>query len=351
MLKKLGSMFMLVAALSLSVVACAPSSSAPASNNGNNGNASEGQTKNLKVAFVIAGSISDGAFGTISYQGVQQVKEEPFIEKADFVEGVNAPTDAAKAIRDYVADGYDVVWAQSGLHSATVMEIAPEFPDTVFVTLATSPADQKFDNMWFGPNECEGGYYLAGALAAQMTESNTIGLVGGRENPLYVACSKAYEEGAKTVNPDIKVLTVFTGDYNDPIKAKEAAVSQIQSGADVFAHFQDLGMTGVVAAAEESTAAGKQVWVIGKGSDQYEQAKDVILTSVIYDYGVQMKSIAKEISEGHKSGIMPQSVAKGSVYLADFRGHVPDDVVKQMDELTEKVKSGEVKYTTQYEIE
>ncbi|MCB6342573.1 BMP family lipoprotein [Enterocloster lavalensis] len=348
MFKKLASSIVLCAALSLSMVACSPSSSTTSANHADS---SEGQAKNIKVAFVIAGSISDGAFGTISYQGVQQVKEEPFVERADFVEGVNAPTDAAKAIRDYVADGYDVVWAQSGLHSATVMEIAPEFPETVFVTLATAPADQTFENVWFGPNECEGGYYLAGALAAHMTESNTIGLVGGRENPLYVACAKAYEEGAHSVNPDIKVLSVFTGDYNDPIKAKEAAVSQIQSGADVFAHFQDLGMTGVVAAAEESTEAGKQVWVIGKGSDQYEQAPNVMLTSVIYDYGVQMKTIAREISNGKNNGVMPQSVANGSVYLADFRGHVPDDAVKAIDELTEKIKSGEVKYTTQYDIE
>lgn len=345
MFKKLGSIIMLLVVLSLSAAGCAPSSSTEAANT------SEGQAKKIKVAFVIAGSVSDGAFGTISYQGVEQVKKEAFIEKADYVEGVNAPTDAAKAIRDYVADGYDVVWAQSGLHSATVMEIAPEFPETVFVTLATSPADQTFDNVWFGPNECEGGYYLAGALAAQMTESNTIGLVGGRENPLYVACSKAYEEGAKSVNPDIKVLTVFTGDYNDPIKAKEAAVSQIQNGADAIAHFQDLGMTGVVAAAEESTEAGRQVWVIGKGSDQYEQAPNVMLTSVVYDYGVQMKSIAAEIANGKKSGVMPQSVANGSVYLADFRGHVPEDVMKNLDELTGKIKMGEVEYTTQYDIE
>lgn len=339
---------MLFVMLSVFTAACAPSSSAPAAGAADS---SDGQPKKIKAAFVLGGSISDGAFGTISYQGIEKVKEEDFIEKADYVEGVIAATDAAKAIRDYVADGYDVVWSQSGAHGAAVMEIAPQFPDTVFVTLVSPPADQTFDNVWFGLNECEGGYYLAGALAAQMTQSDTIGFVGGRENPLYVACSKAYEEGAKSVNSDIKVLTVFTSDFNDPIKAKEAAVSQIQSGADVVTHLQDLGMTGVFAAAEESTEAGKKVWVIGKGSDQYEQAPDVILTSVIMDYGVQMKDILKEVASGKKSGSMPQSVARGSVYLADFHGNVPADVEKQMNELTEKVKAGEVEYTTQYDVE
>ena len=237
------------------------------SDSGDASDTTEDGTQKLRVAFVIPGSISDGAFGTLSYAGVQAVQEEPYIEEAVYVEGIDAATDASKAIRDYVAAGYDVVWAQSGLHSASVMEIAPEFPENVFVTLAATPEDQTFDNVWFAANECESAYYAAGALAAQTTQSKVIGVVGGRENPLYVACAAAYAEGAHSVDPDVEVLTVFTGDFNDPLKAKEAAASQIQSGADVIVHFQDLGMTGVIAAAEEALAAGNQVWVIGKGVD------------------------------------------------------------------------------------
>ena len=279
------------------------------------------------------------------------MQEEPYIEEAVYVEGIDAATDASKAIRDYVAAGYDVVWAQSGLHSASVMEIAPEFPENVFVTLAATPEDQTFDNVWFAANECESAYYAAGALAAQTTQSKVIGVVGGRENPLYVACAAAYEEGAHSVDPDVKVLTVFTGDFNDPIKAKEAAASQIQSGADVIVHFQDLGMTGVIAAAEEALAAGNQVWVIGKGVDQYDQAPDVTLTSVIFDYGTAMKNILAEIANGVKSGEMPLSMANGAVYLADCRGRVSEEVEAQIATLTEQLIAGEITYTTQYDVE
>lgn len=345
MFKKITSILMSVVLLTSCLTGCASSSeSADAS--------AAGQAEKLKVAFVIPGSISDGAFGTISYQGVEAVKgETEYIEKADFIEGVTAATDASKAIRDYVADGYDVVWAQSGAHGASVMEIAPSFPETTFVTLASPPADKTFDNVWFDIVECEGAYYIAGALAAHTSKTGTIGYVGGRENPLYVACSKAYEEGAKSVNPDVKVLTVFTGDFNDPIKAKEAAVSQIQSGADVLVHLQDLGMSGVFAAAEEATTAGNKVWVIGKGSDQYDQAPEVVLTSVVMDYGAEMKNILKEVYSGKKGGSMSMDMKNGSIYLADFRGNVPEDVEKQIDELTQKVINGEVTFTTQWDIE
>ena len=149
----------------------------------------------------------------------------------------------------------------------------------------------------------------------------------------------------------MKVLTVFTGDFNDPIKAKEAAASQIQSGSDVIVHFQDLGMTGVIAAAEEALAAGDQVWVIGKGVDQYDQAPDVTLTSVIFDYGTAMKNILAEIANGVKSGEMPLSMANGAVYLADCRGRVSEEVEAQIAALTEQLIAGEITYTTQYDVE
>lgn len=337
-------MFLVGAMTALTLAGCAPSA--------DTADSSDTGSKQIRTAFIIPGSISDGAFGTLSFQGYESVKDADFMKEATYIEGVSAVTDAAKAIRDYVADGYDVVWAQSGLHSAAVMEIAPEFPDTVFVALAAAPKDETFDNVWFSALECESAYYLAGAIAAKKSETGTIGLVGGRENPLYVACSMAYEQGATDTDPNVKVLKAFTGDYNDPIKSKEAAASQIQSGADVIAHFQDLGMTGVVAAAEESTKAGSQVWVIGKGSDQYEQAPDVILTSVVYDYGVSMRNIlAKVANEGQKSGVGPISLADGSVYLADSRGRIDEETQKMVDELTQKLINGEIKYTTQYDIE
>ena len=345
MLKTLTSLFMALCLVTLLATACGSSDTGDASDTTEDG------TQKLRVAFVIPGSISDGAFGTLSYAGVQAVQEEPYIEEAVYVEGIDAATDASKAIRDYVAAGYDVVWAQSGLHSASVMEIAPEFPENVFVTLAATPEDQTFDNVWFAANECESAYYAAGALAAQTTQSKVIGVVGGRENPLYVACATAYAEGAHSVDPDVEVLTVFTGDFNDPIKAKEAAASQIQSGADVIVHFQDLGMTGVIAAAEEALAAGNQVWVIGKGVDQYDQAPDVTLTSVIFDYGAAMKNVLTEIANGVKSGEMPLSMANGAVYLADFRDRVSEEVETQIAELTEQLIAGEITYTTQYDVE
>ena len=85
--------------------------------------------------------------------------------------------------------------------------------------------------------------------------------------------------------------------------------------------------------------------------DQYDQAPDVTLTSVIFDYGAAMKNVLTEIANGVKSGEMPLSMANGAVYLADFRDRVPEEVETQIAELTEQLIAGEITYTTQYDVE
>jgi basic membrane protein A and related proteins len=303
--------------------------------------------KKLKVAFVINGSISDGSFGTQSYQAIQALKNQPFIEKADYLEGITTATDAGKAMRDFATQGYDVVWAQSGVFAAPAMEIAPQFPNTEFVVLTSPPKGQTFSNVWFVLSEYEPAYYTVGALAAKTTKSNVLGFIGGRQNPLYQACAIDYEAGAKSVNPDIKVLVAFTGDFNDPVKAKEAAVSQIQSGADVIAHALSLGSFGLFDAAK---SAASKVWVIGKDTDNYPLAPHTVLTSVVVDYQAFMPLLLKKILDGTLTGSLSMSLATKTVYLADYYNQVPADVVAFVDQVKQKAMNGEVKLTTQADI-
>ena len=97
--------------------------------------------------------------------------------------------------------------------------------------------------------------------------------------------------------------------------------------------------------------AGKQVWTIGKGSDQYDLASDVMLTSVVYDYGKSMEIILESVNNGTKSGVLPLDMTNDCVYLADFRDRVSEENQKTLNEIIEKVNAGEITYTTQYDVE
>ena len=298
----------------------------------------------LDVAFVLPGLISDGSFNAQAYKSILETEKALGMEYT-YVEGLGAPSDAEKAIRDYAAEGWSVVWAHGGQYPNAVLAVAPDFPDTTFVTLA-GPGLELPDNVWISGNDEEDGFFMAGVLAGLKTESNTIGYVGGMEIPIYAATAMAYEAGAKYVNPDVEVLIVFTGDFNDPTAAKEAAVAQIESGADVIAHSMNLGAFGLFEAAEEAEG----VWVIGKDNDQSTMAPGIVLTSVIFDYETQMQRILERIAAGEKSGYLPHSLREGTVYLAPFYGQVSDEIIVQLNEIEEKLRAGEVDFPTQLDL-
>ena len=91
-------------------------------------------------------------------------------------------------------------------------------------------------------NEDEGGY-MAGVLAASLSESGVIGVVGGREDvPPVVKLVNGYEVGAKSVNPDIQVLKIYNESFTDPDKGASDAQQFIGEGADVI--FGAGGLTG-----------------------------------------------------------------------------------------------------------
>ncbi len=299
--------------------------------------------KPLKAAFVLPGLINDGSFNTQAYNGILAVQKDLGV-KATHVEKVDTPS-APKVIRDYAAEGYDVVYAHSGTYVNAVLQVAPDFPKTTFAVLAgrgvKAPA-----NVWVSGNEFEDAYFLAGALAGRMTKTNTVGYVGGVRIPIYAAAARSFEAGVKHTNPSAKVLTAFTGNFNDPTLGKQAATAQIENGADIVASALNLGAFGLF----EAARTRKGVWVIGKDTDQKPVAPDVVLTSVILDWQLVMQHILKRVAAGEKGGYVPLNVKEGTAYLAPFYGQVPNAVVAQLDALKQDVVAGRIKYPTEADL-
>ena len=67
-----------------------------------------------------------------------------------------------------------------------------------------------------------------------LPEVGAVGWVGGMPAPNMLANLHAYEAGAKEINPGVKVMHTFIGSWFDPPKAKEAAIAQVEQGADVL---------------------------------------------------------------------------------------------------------------------
>lgn len=320
--------------------ACTSSPAAPAP---------EAQTdvkEGIRVAFVLPGIISDGSYNTQAYQAIKVVDELPGVKETAFVENKANISDAAKAVKDYVNAGYDVVWAHSGAFGPATEEVAAQFPDTTFV-IEGSPTKEALKNVWYLPADWEDTYFLAGALAGQMTKSNVVGFIGGQEFTIYAASAQSFEEGAKYVNPNVKAMKVFTGSFDDPIKGKEAASGLIEAKADVIIHAMNTGAFGLF---EAANAAEDQVWVIGKDVDQMALAPDVILTSVVLDYQFLMPKVVQGIINGEEVKTINMNMSTGVTYLAPFYGRVPTEIETKLNDVKKDLLDGKIKFTKKADL-
>jgi basic membrane protein A len=135
-------------------------------------------------------------------------------------------------------------------------------------------------------------------VAGATSHNGVIGAIGGTQLPPVVSAFKAFEAGARSVNPNVKVLTAYVGNWEDASAAKEQALAQIARGADVIFQDADAAGLGVFQAARDT----KTVRVIGSNSDQNSVAPEVTLGSVVIDLPRAMMIIARDVKKGTYKG-------------------------------------------------
>ena len=138
----------------------------------------------------------------------------------------------ARAARSRRQQKPDIIFGDAFGNEEAVRRVAKDFPKIAFVFgSGGGPSDPNvsvFDNWIHEPA------YLCGMLAGGLTKTGTIGVVGGYPVPEVNRLVNAFIAGAKEINPEAKVLVTFINSWFDPAAAKEAALAQIDAGADVL---------------------------------------------------------------------------------------------------------------------
>jgi basic membrane lipoprotein Med (substrate-binding protein (PBP1-ABC) superfamily) len=174
-------------------------------------------------------------------------------------------------------------------------------------------------------------------LAGGLTQSNTIGVVGGYPVPEVNRLVNAFIAGAKEVNPNAKVMVTFINSWFDPAAAKEAALAQIDAGADVL-YAERFGV--IEAAAENG------LWVFGNMSDQNSLAPDLVVSSPVWNMTPTVDYVINQVMTGAYTAQDLKDfsmVAKGGASLAPFHGteaKLPAELVQKVREREQQIKDG-----------
>jgi len=252
-----------------------------------------GETKAgpFKVALLTPGPISDQAWNAGAYNGLLRIRDSLGAEISNVQ--TKTPAEFEENFRQYATQGYSLVIGHGFEFQDAAERVSPDFPQTVFIVTSGDRNGPNFTGINFAFQD---GAYLAGIAAGAVTRSNTIGVIGGTELPPVKTSFDAFAKGAQAINPNVKVLTSYIGNWEDVSAGREQALAQIGQGADVIFQNADAAGLGVFQAVKESQ--DKSVYIIGANSDQNALAPNVTLGSVVIDLPHALLMIAREVKNG-----------------------------------------------------
>ncbi|MGI8923967.1 MAG: BMP family protein [Fimbriimonadales bacterium] len=289
------------------------------------------------VALITPGPVNDSGWSALAYQGLESIKFELGAETQNVV--AFSPQDIKDAMQSYAQKDFDLIIGHGYEYNQIGIEVAKDFPKTIFVS---SSGDKTATNVGTFRFNLEQGTYVLGMVAAKLSLKGTLGMVGGPNVPSIESTFQAFEAGAKSVKPSIRVLKAYTNSNDDVGAAKQQTLAFIAQGADYIIHQANAAAQGVFEACKERGA-----FAFGTNSDQAGAAPDVVIASATINAGPVFVELAKEVKDSKfKSGVRLRGMADGAVGIVwnpnpPFK--LPDDIVSEASLAVGKIVSGQLK--------
>jgi len=290
-----------------------------------------------------AGGKDDRSFNAAAWQGVQRAKRELPVVVRDAEPG--DPNSVEPALRAFAERGYDIIIGVGFSQTPIIEQVAKDYPKLDFAIVDGVSQLPNVASLIFKEHE---GSYLVGMIAARVSKTGVLGFLGGMDIPLIHKFATGYEEGARSVNPNIRVIQNYVGvtdaAWNNPGKGKEISVAQIGKGADVL--FAAAGNSGLGAfdAAEQYDK-----YVIGVDSNQNWVKPGHVLTSMVKRVDSSVFQIVRDRVEGRfKGGIHVYGLDnEGIGYALDQYNEklIPKSVIAEVEAAKQKIIRGEIKVT------
>ena len=328
-------------------------------------------SKEFKVGFVTdTGGIDDKSFNTTQWAGVERAVKDLGIT-GKFIQSDEA-TQYTPNLTEFASQGYDLVIAAGFFLGGDLAKVAAQYPNLKFSIVDYSYPDPfGVPEGVVGNKECvpniqgqifktDQAAFLAGYVAAGMSKTGKLGYFGGAKIPTVTIFGVGFQAGMEYYNQvhgtSVKLIGwdnrtgegVFTGDFSDLAKGKEAAQSLFDEGVDFF-----MGVGGLIGAPGFDVArerGGYGIWVDTDGYVSLSGVQDVILTSVMKNMDNSVFDVIKAAKDDKFKGCdnYVGDLKNGGVGIAsyhDLDSKIPSDLKKEVDDLKKKIINGDIKDT------
>ncbi|MEY4652278.1 MAG: hypothetical protein RI884_859 [Pseudomonadota bacterium] len=272
----------------------------------------------LKVGFVYVAPLADAGWVRQHEEGRKALQSALGARvETRYVENVPEGADAERVIRDLARQGHTLIFTPSFGYMEPTLKVALEFPDVKFESITgykTAPNVAAANARYYE------GRYLAGIAAGRMTKTNVAGYVAGFPIPEVLQGLNAFTLGMRSVNPAAQVRVVWLGEWFNPPRERDAALTLFNQDADVIAFHT--GSSAVMAAAQERGRLA-----VAYHSDMRKVAPDAQILAVTHEWGDYYTRRARAVLDGTwKPGQVWGGVKEGMVRVGDFGPRVPRSV-------------------------
>jgi len=320
--------------------------------------------KKLKVTLYLNGTLGDKSFFDSAERGFKMAVQDLGVDGTT-IEGGNDPSKWQPDLEQLSQGDSEIIIIGTWQMVDALAAIAPNYPNKKYIIFDSSVDYSKGNlgnvySILYKQNE---GSFLVGALAAMVTSSSmplankekVISFLGGMDIPVINDFKVGYIQGAHSIDPDVKVLVSYAGNFNDPAKGKELVLAQYDQGTDIAFNVAATTGLGLLDAAKE-----KNKYAIGVDSDQYIMIKDKDPDKASHIVTSMMKNVDKSIYRAlkmYKEGTLQFGVAESlgleedGVGVADndnYEKVVPKEFRDKVEELKTKIINGEIKVDTAF---
>ena len=294
-------------------------------------------TRPFRVGLLTPGSINDGGWNGLAWEGVQRIQKELGAEISH--QETKTPAEMTEGFRAFGQKGFDLAFGHGFEYQEPAKNAGAQFPSTIYVTTSGSTVAANVAPMRF---QIEEATYLLGIIAARESKTGKAGLVGGINVPSIASSFLAFKAGAQSVNPKFEVKEVYTGNFDDLGAAKLATLSLINAGVDYVFHQANEAGRGVFQACNE-----KKIRCFGANADQSELGPDTVVASAVVDVPSAYVETAKIVKEGRfKPEIQHFGMKQGTVSIVwneKLKPTISAQTLAEVDRITNDIKNGVVK--------
>jgi basic membrane protein A and related proteins len=316
-----GTLLVLAAALLLSPVGCS---------------SGKGQQQKVINVGMILGSagLGDRSFNDSAYAGLVEAQKKYNI-RFETVNFSNNQTNL-DALRNLARNKYDLILGIAFENLNNITTVAAEFPDGRFAIIDAEASAPNVASIVYREQE---GDFLMGVLAAMITKTRKVGVIGGTDIPAIRRIVSGFKQGVAYQDPGAEVFSEMAGTFSDTEVGLKLALAHYNEGADVIHNAASKTGLGIIEAARQTNK-----WTTGTSGDQRYLAPGNVVGNRPKRVDTAVQLLVAEVQSGtFKAGLRSLGLKEEGLSLGPFDPSiVTPQMTARLDEIKKKIIDGSV---------